>query len=219
MAGQTSTKLAVNSRSAEGSRAARRLRRSGQVPGVIYGGGEPPENFSVDWRTLRNTLAHAHAVIDLSVDGKGTVPAMVKDIHRHPVRDETVHIDLLRVRLDQTVQAEVTLELVGAEKAPGVVAGGVLSQEAHQVQIEALPTAIPDTITHDVSDLELNAVLALSAVKAPEGVRFLDDLETTVIATITPPSAEPAAPEVETETEVVGEKKESSESEEQGAAS
>jgi large subunit ribosomal protein L25 len=171
---------------------------------VIYGGGSDPEAFSVNARVLRNTLAHAHAVIEVSVDGEKAVPAMVKEIQRHPVRDEYVHIDLLRVRLDQPIAATVTLELTGTEKAKGVSAGGVLTHEAHQVQVEALPTDIPDSIVFDVSELELNATATIAQVTAPKGVKFLDDPDT-VIATITPPSVEEAPEEVEQETEVVGE--------------
>jgi large subunit ribosomal protein L25 len=121
------------------------------------------------------------------------------------VRGELVHVDLLRVDMDQPIQTTVTLELTGADDAPGVSEGGVLSQETRELNIEALPGDIPDAIVHDVSGLEMNATLTLSAVSAPRGVTLLDDPEETVIATITPPTAEPAADEIETETALVGE--------------
>jgi large subunit ribosomal protein L25 len=205
MAGADTTSLTIQPRSVEGSRATRRLRRSGLVPGVVYGGGDaPPVPFAVDARILRNTLAHAHAVLELSLDGGATQPVIVKDLQRHPVRGEILHVDFLRVRMDRPIQSTVSLELVGAETAPGVVAGGILSQETRELAIEALPGDIPDTITHDVSDLELNATLTVSAITAPPGVTLLDDPEETVVATITPPSAEPSDDEIETETEVIG---------------
>ena len=198
------TVLQVETRTADGSPVVRRLRRAGHVPGVIYGGDAEPEHFSVDARVLRNTLAHAHAVLDVSIGENKSTPAMIKDVQRHPVRGEMVHIDLLRVRLDKPISATVTIELVGTEKAEGVVAGGVLNHEAHQVQVEALPANIPGSIQVDVSKLELNATTTVADVTPPEGVLFLDDPDT-VIATITPPSVEVVEEAVEQETEVIGE--------------
>jgi large subunit ribosomal protein L25 len=130
---------------------------------------------------------------------------MVKDVQRHPVRGEIMHADLLRVDLTQTIQATVTLEIVGGEDAPGVAEGGVLSQETRELNVEALPGDLPDRITVDVSGMQMNETLGLDAVQAPEGVTLLDDPENTVIATITPPSQEPVESDIETETELVGE--------------
>ncbi len=204
MADSSST-LSLNVRAPEGSRSARRLRRSGAVPGVVYGGGDAPVHFSVDARILRNTLAHSGAILQISLDGAAESPVLVKDLQRHPVRGEVVHVDLLRVRMDEAIQTTVVVELTGADHAPGVVEGGVLSQETREVHIEALPGDIPDAISHDVSGLEMNATLLLSALTAPSGVTFLDDPDETVVATITPPTLEPVEDEIETETELVGE--------------
>jgi large subunit ribosomal protein L25 len=196
--------LAVSARAVEGSRATRRLRRQGLVPGVIYGGGEDPQTFAVDARILRNTLAHSGAVLELSLDGATATPVIVKDLQRHPVRGEAIHLDLLRVRMDQTIHSTVTLEFTGAQEAPGVVEGGIFNQELRELNIEALPGDIPDSIAYDVSGLEMNATLTLEVLTAPSGVTLLDDTET-VIATITPPTLEPVEEEIETETELVGE--------------
>ena len=196
--------LSLTARDPEGSRNARRLRRSGLVPGVIYGGGDAPTHFAVDARILRNTLAHSGAILEVSLDGAKGTPVLVKDVQRHPVRGEAVHVDFLRVRMDQAIQTTVTVELVGADAAPGVVEGGVLSQETREITIEALPGDIPDSIQHDVSGLEMNATLTLEAITAPAGVTVIDDADT-VIATITPPTLEPVEEEIETETELVGE--------------
>jgi large subunit ribosomal protein L25 len=196
--------LSLTARTPDGSRSARRLRREGLVPGVIYGGDAGPEHFAVDARILRNTLAHAGAILEVSIDGGAGGPVLVKDVQRHPIRGEAVHVDLLRVRMDEPIHATVTLELTGADAAPGVVEGGVLSQELRELNIEALPGDIPDAIAHDVSALEMNGTVTLSALTPPAKVKLLDDLET-VVATITPPTAEPAEEEIETETAVIGE--------------
>ena len=199
------TKLSLNAREPEGSRTARRLRREGEVPGVIYGEGGDPSHFSVNARILRNTLAHSGAILDISVDGGTAAPVLVKDLQRHPVRGDIMHVDFLRVNMNETIHTTVVLELVGGDDAPGVTEGGVLSQETREVNIEALPGDIPDTITHDVSAMQINDTLTLSAVTVPAGITLLDDLEETVIATITPPTLEPVEDEIETETALVGE--------------
>jgi large subunit ribosomal protein L25 len=199
-----STKLSLTAREPEGSRATRRLRRSGNVPGVIYGGEGEPSHFAVDARILRNTLARSGAILDVDLDGNKAVPVLVKDVQRHPVRGDIMHVDFLRVNMNETIQTTVVVDLVGAETAPGVVEGGVLSQETREINIEALPGDIPDTIEHDVSGMQINETLTLSALTAPKGVTFVDDLEETVIASIMPPTVETADDEIETETALVG---------------
>ena len=205
MAGSDHQALEVTARSVEGSRSTRRLRKQGLVPGVVYGGGEDPITFSVDALTLRATLAHAGAVLDLKVDDTAATPVIVKDVQNHPVRGEAIHLDLLRVDMNQPIHAVVVLELTGGDESPGVSEGGVLSQETREINIEALPDDIPDSIVHDVSGLQRNETLTLSAVTIPEGVTLLDDADETVIATITPPTLEPVDDEIETETALVGE--------------
>jgi large subunit ribosomal protein L25 len=206
MAAPTDTAtLDVSSRAADGSRSARRLRRTGQVPGVMYGGDGGPQLFAVDARILRNTLAHSGAIIEVTVDGAAPSPVLVKDVQRHPVRGEAVHVDFLRVDMKVAIQTTVTLELTGADRAPGVVEGGVLSQGVIELHIEALPGDIPDSIVLDVSDLEMNSTATLAQLTAPAGVTLLDDPDETVLATITPPTQEPVEEEIETETELVGE--------------
>ena len=200
------TSLSLTARDPEGSRSARRLRRDGLVPGVIYGGDGGPEHFAVDARILRNTLAHSGAILEVSIDGGTGVPVLVKDLQRHPVRGEAVHVDLLRVNMRESIHTTVVLELTGAEDGPpGVVEGGVLNQETRELNIAALPGDIPDSIVFDVSGLEMNETVTLSALTPPEGVTLLDDPEETVLVTITPPTLEPVEDEIETETELVGE--------------
>jgi large subunit ribosomal protein L25 len=202
----TTTKLSVNSRSAAGSRAARRLRRQGRVLGVVYGGGEEPLGFDADARDLRIALAGSGAVMDLSVDGGKAAPVVLKEAQRDPVRGETIHVDLLRVRLDEEIGAVVPLELLGADDAPGVKEGGVLEQITRELNVQALPTAIPEAIIHEVGEMQIGETIMLSAISAPAGVTLLDDPEETVLATLSPPKLQAEVEEeIESETELVGE--------------
>ncbi len=205
MATRESTRLEVAAREPAGSRQARRLRREGNVPGVLYGGGEEPVSFSVPARVLRQALAHAGAVLDLSIQGAGASPAVLKELVRHPVTGATVHVDLLRVRLDVKIQSTVSLELTGGDDAPGVKEGGVLEHVTRELSIEALPNDIPDSIAFDVSEMQINDTITLEALRPPANVELLDDPET-VIATLTPPRLQVESDEeIEEETEVVGE--------------
>jgi large subunit ribosomal protein L25 len=205
MAQSQSTALHVSPREAAGSREARRLRRTGEIPGVVYGGGEDPLSFSVQERTLRHALADAGAVMDLTIKGGGSTPVVVKELVRHPVTNATVHIDLLRVRLDVRIQATVALELTGVDDAPGTKDGGVLEQQLRELNIEALPNDIPDSLTHDVSEMQIGDTLTVEALTVPAALTLLDEPEN-VVATLSPPRLQvEAEDEIEAETEVVGE--------------
>jgi len=198
-------KLAVAERPETGTRHARRLRREGLIPGVVYGGGDGDcASVKIDARELRGALLASSAVIDVAIAGSKEVPVIVKDQQHHPVRDEIVHIDFLQVRLDEKIHTTVPLELEGVEEAPGVKEGGVMEHVTRELNIEALPTSIPERVIADVSGMEPAATMHLSELTAPEGVVFLDDPEETIVATVTIPT-EVEEPEIEEETELVGE--------------
>ncbi len=199
-----STKLSISPRTPEGSRATRRLRRSGRVPGVLYGGDGEPIAFSADARELRNALAARGAVLEVVDEGKAT-PAVLKSAQYHPVRGETMHVDLLRVNLDVAIAAVVPLELVGGDDSPGVKNGGVLEHITRELNIEALPTEIPEALTYDVSAMEINDTVTLADVPVPSNITLLDDLDETVVATLSPPRVDAEEDEIEAETAVVGE--------------
>src|SRR5215211_6211848 len=192
--------LKVEERSEFGSRSSRRLRRSGFVPGIVYGGGSDARHFQVSERDVRNVLVHGGALIDVELDGKST-PVVIKEQQRHPVRGNLLHLDLLEVKLDEAITSDVPIELLGTEDAPGVMEGGVLEHVTHTITISALPTAIPESIP------------------APEGVEFAlgedVDPEEVTTATLNPPRVEEEPePEVEEEAELVGEEGEPVEGEE-----
>jgi large subunit ribosomal protein L25 len=194
-------------RSDFGSRTSRRLRREGLVPGVVYSGGAESRAFQAPEREIRNVLGEGAALFDLEIEGGKSVPVVVKEQQLHPVRGSLQHIDLQEVRLDEAIQAEVTIELEGTDSAPGVKGGGVLEHVTREVMVEALPTEIPDRIVADVSAMEINDTLQLSALVVPEGVTLVaDDPEEVTIATLSPPRVEEEPePAVEEEAELVGE--------------
>ncbi|MDQ3823263.1 MAG: 50S ribosomal protein L25, partial [Actinomycetota bacterium] len=189
MAGER-IRLEVDERDSRGSRASRRLRRQGLVPGVLYGRGKPPHAICVPERELRRALtgsAGLHAILDVALDGQKTVrPAILKDYQQDPLKGRVIHVDLQEVRLDQPIQAQVVVHLVG--EPAGVTEGGVLSQVQRELNVEALPMEIPEHIDADVSGLGIGDSLRLADVPAVAGVTFLDDPDETVLATVTLPT-------------------------------
>src|SRR4029077_760899 len=123
---QGRTTLKGSPRDTCGTRATRRLRKGGMVPGVVYGQGGDARPFQVPSRELRNVLQEGQTLLDLELEGSAAVPVVIKEQQHHPVRGEGTHLVFLEVRLDEEIQAEVAIELEGADNAPGVREGGVL---------------------------------------------------------------------------------------------
>ena len=200
----STTALTIAPRSIEGSRTTRRLRREGFVPGVLYGGGGEAVAFQVDSRELRHALLAQGAVIELTLDG-ATTPAVVKDRQRHPLRGETTHVDFLRVDLSKPIEATVTLEAIGGEESPGVRDGGVVDQQLREITILALPNAIPESVTIDVSEASIGDTFTLASIVLPDGVTLVDELDTPAVSLLAPRLRTEDEEALETETEVVGE--------------
>jgi len=213
---QSRTTLKVSPREVFGSRATRRLRKDGMVPGVVYGQGGEARPFQVPERELRHVLQEGQTLLDLEVDGSAVVPVVIKEQQHHPVRGNVTHLDCLEVRLDEEIQAEVAIELEGTDNAPGVREGGVLEHVTREITVEALPAEIPEQIVVDVSAMEINDTINLASVSIPSGVKLMaDEPEEITIATLSPPRVEEEPePELEEETELVGEGEEAPEGEE-----
>jgi large subunit ribosomal protein L25 len=217
MAGER-IKLEVREREGRGSADARRLRREGLVPGVLYGRGKTPHPFCVDERELRRVLSGdsgLHAILDVVLDGQKTAhPSVLKDYQQEIPSGRLAHIDLHEVRLDQPIQAQVAVSLVG--EPAGVKEGGVLSQITREINVEALPLEIPDHLELDVSGMAIGDSLRLADLPATEGVTYLDDPEETVLASVQVPAAivEPEPEEEELEEGEVPEGEELPEGEE-----
>jgi large subunit ribosomal protein L25 len=211
--------LEVQERERRGSADSRRLRRSGMIPGVLYGRGKTPHAICVPERELRRVLTGGHglhAILDVMLAGqKTTHSSVLKDYQVDPIRGRIEHFDLQEVRLDQPIQSTVVVELVG--ESPGAKAGGVLSQVAREVHVEALPLEVPDRLELDVSGMEIGDTLRLADLAAREGVTFLDDPET-VLATVTMPTRVEEPEEVLEEGEELPEGEVPEEGQPEGAA-
>ena len=162
-----------------GSRRVRRLRREGMIPGVLYGKGHA-RAILVGERELRTVLtgpSGLHAIVDVVVEGQKTPHhAVLKEYQRHPIRGTLTHVDFHEVRLDRAIQATVSVHFVG--ESPGAKQGGVVQQVARELRVEALPTAVPEHIEADISELEIGGTVRVADLSAIEGVAFLDDPET-----------------------------------------
>jgi large subunit ribosomal protein L25 len=195
-------KLVVQEREQLGSADSRRLRKQGLIPGVLYGRSQP-HPISVRERELRavlTTSAGLHAILDVVLEGqKSTHPSVLKEYQLDPIRGKLTHIDLQEVRLDQPIQASVTVNLIG--ESAGVKEGGVLSQVSREVNIEALPMEIPEHFDIDVSGMQMGDTLRLTELTVPDNVTLLDDPEETVLATVTMPTREEEPEEVAEEGE------------------
>jgi large subunit ribosomal protein L25 len=199
MAGER-IKLQVKERERTGSAEARRLRRDGFIPGVLYGNGKQPYAICVPERELRRVLTGQgglHAILDVFLEGQNTTHASIlKDYQQDPIRGHISHVDLQEVRLDQPIQATVTVQLVG--EPVGAKEGGVLSQVQREIRVEALPMEVPEHIDLDVSGMAIGDTLRLADLAPIEGVTYLDDPEETVLASVgLPTRVEEPEPEVE----------------------
>ena len=172
--------LTAQSGRQRGTRPSRRLRRTGRVPAVLYGMGENPIDVSVDRADLRGALstdAGLNALITLEVDGDRQL-SIVKDLQRHPVRRDVLHVDFLRINPDLEVEMEVPLVLVGEAKKV-TQASGMVDQVMHSVPLFAKPADIPVEVTADVSDLEVGSSLRVSDIALPVGVTVAGDPDAT----------------------------------------
>ncbi|MBF2735799.1 MAG: 50S ribosomal protein L25/general stress protein Ctc [Betaproteobacteria bacterium AqS2] len=186
--------VAATARPAKGGAAARRLRRAGQVPGIVYGEGEP-RMIALDEAVLTRQLSQESfhsSILSLELDG-AKVPVLLRDFQSHPVNDAVLHVDFQAVAADSKVSMTVPLHFVNADTAPGVkLSHGIFSVIEDSVGVHCLPKDLPENIEVDVGHLEINHSVHLSEVKIPAGVTF-DALirgEDPSIATVLAPKAE-----------------------------
>jgi large subunit ribosomal protein L25 len=194
--------LSANPRQATGKGAARQARFRGKVPAVIYGHGREAQALELEAKALEKALhgvEPASTIIELAVDGK-TVKTLIREIQRHPIRPDIIHVDFYEIHATEKVKLKVPVHLVG--NPDGVRnAGGVLDQVTREVEIEVLPENIPDRVELDVNALKIGDSLHVRDLSIPNA-KILTDADLT-IATVVPPRAEEvAAPTPEATTEV-----------------
>jgi len=168
--------LEAESRSDMGKGASRRLRRDHKVPAVIYGGSEAPQSISLVHSEVLKRLDHeafySH-ILTVNVDGKAN-KAVVRDIQRHPAKPIVMHMDFQRVDENQPIRVHVPLHFLGEDTAPGVKAGGLVTHEMIEVELEVLPKHLPEFIEVDLAGLNVGDSLRLSDLKLPESGNLVE---------------------------------------------
>jgi large subunit ribosomal protein L25 len=187
--------LKVEKRESVGKGAARRVRRAGKIPAILYGDDGKSIALSVetkDFVTLLHSEGGSHVILRLNIEGSKESPTVIiKDIQRHPIKDSFLHIDFQKIGLDEKITA--TVPIVAEGESPGVKQGGILQRHLWEVEIEALPKNIPDHIAVDISNLEMGESIHVSDIPKPEGVEFVTDGKEVVLS-ILHPTVEPVAP-------------------------
>ncbi|MCC6416739.1 MAG: 50S ribosomal protein L25 [Gemmataceae bacterium] len=197
-----SVTLVAQERKSRGSSEARRLRRTGMVPGVLYGHKEATIALAVSHDELNKAVRHGVRVIDLQADGK-TEKALIREIQFDHLGSDILHVDFTRVSVDERIEVEVRIEIRGI--APGAAAGGILEQPMHNIEVECPALSIPESIRVNVNELQLGGAIHVRELKLPEGVKALADPDAIVVHLVAPaaeleeptgPAAEQAEPEV-----------------------
>ena len=210
--------LAARSRTGNGKGEARALRREGRVPAVAYGTDLDPQPISVDSLELYHALhtgAGSNAIMRLDLDGDAHL-AMAREIQRHPVRRDVLHVDFVTVSRNVKVSVEVPIHLEGVEDAPGAGDSGVINQELYALPLDVLPLEVPDSITVDVSGMNVGDMIRVEDLDLPAGVEVTIDGDTTVATCVVPQLDLPEPGETEEGAE--GEEGEAAEGEDGAAA-
>lgn len=219
----TEAKLTVEKRQPGGKGDARKVRRTGKIPGVVYGREMEPIHVAADYgqvESLFSAISVENTVVDLEVPGDGEkLRTLVREVQTHPYRSEILHIDFLTVQAGVAVELEVPLELLGTPK--GVKdEGGVLEQSLNELPIRCIPSLIPESIEVDVSELDIGDSLSVEDLTVAEGIEIMEEPERTICSVQAPSMAEAPEPaeEEEAEVEVVGEEEAEAEEPSEGEA-
>ena len=182
--------LEATNRDKTGSAESRRLRSTGFIPAVMYGLGSEPESLLINAKDFNNALkTEAGSNVILNVNfGKESIPALAREIQRHAFKDEIVHVDLIRIDLSQTVEADVQINFLGTPL--GVKEeGGVIQTVNNTISITALPTSIPSSIDIDISELNVGDNVTATDINLPDGVTLTSEDDESILVTITIPRA------------------------------
>ena len=166
------TTLSASERDRVGKGSARAARRAGMVPAVIYGDKKAPVGIELEARIIRKTVHEPgifSRLLDIDVNGK-TTRVITKDIQFHPVTDNILHLDFLRVSATSNVEVSVAVEFINEATCPGLKIGGVLNVVRHEVELSCPPSSIPEKITIDLGDVKIGDSIHISSIELPEGV-------------------------------------------------
>lgn len=195
--------LEAELREKTGRSEARRLRRAGKLPAIIYGGGKPDLPIALDYLDIARKLEEEHfhtTMLEVNVKGaRGKNTVLLKDVQWDPVRDTATHIDFYRVSSSDSVTVEVPLVPVNSEKCPGVVQGGLVSIVRRSLEVTSRADAIPEHIEVDCSNLDIGDTVHIEDITLPEGVEVHHDVNFTVLNLSAPTKAEPEPEEAEAE--------------------
>ena len=184
-------KLAAEMRERAGKGASRAVRRTGRVPAVIYGAGEPATPIHVEEKILVRQLSTGHfmnSVVEIEIDGKA-IRTLPRDVQFHPVSDRPIHVDFFRLTGDAVITVEVPVHFIDEDKSPGMKRGAVLNIVRHELQLDCPSNAIPDQIDISLAGRDVGDSIHISAVTLPKGVTsHIHDRDFT-IATMVAPSA------------------------------
>lgn len=211
-------KLKAKQREDLRSSATKKIRQAGQIPAVVYGKDKDSTSVSVDSMELIRTVREegVNAIISLDIENGQTVDVMLHDYQMHPIKDEVMHADFYMIDMTEEMDVEVPLRLEG--EAEGTREGGILQQPLYELQVRAIPSAIPEEITVDVSKLDIGDTITIADLPVEDEYTFLDE-EDTAIAIVLPPEAEEEeeteAPDLSIEPEVVGAEDDDEEEEEE----
>ncbi|MGC9066353.1 MAG: 50S ribosomal protein L25 [Candidatus Ratteibacteria bacterium] len=196
---KTQVKFIAKTRNSAGKSASRTLRRTGFVPGILYGAGEENKLLAVDKKSAENTLRHvtSHSVmanLEIEHDGeKDILKTIVKEVQTNPITGEILHIDFYHIGKNQPVHLSVPIRLVG--ECPGIKEGGIMEHDLREIEVEGLPDALPEAIELDVSNLKIGESIYVRDIKFPEGIKPLVDSEHVVVTILVPKAETVPAPE------------------------
>ena len=183
-------KLAAAVRSGTGKGAARSVRREGRIPGVLYGGGEAPQPLSLEKKNLSQLIFAGHfltTIFELDIDGKKE-RAIPRDYQLDVIKDTPMHVDFLRLKPGSRLRVQVPVHFINQEAAPGIKRGGALNIVYHTVEMWVPADNIPEAITADLTGMDFNDSLHISAIPPPEGCKPTNPDKNFTVASLTPPA-------------------------------
>ena len=180
-------KLEIENRKSVGKKASKLIRRAGKIPSVLYYKGEKPVSISIDKQLLNQAIKSDQRIYEVEIDSESQY-VMIKEAQYHPITDEIIHIDFMRVRRSEKMTISVPITLVG--KPTGVTEGGILSQSMTQIEISCFPTNVPESIEVNVDHLDINSSVSVGDVTVDDEDIEIISASDLSIASVIPPAVE-----------------------------